>query len=162
MQRHEWMHCTSTSRHLPNQLDLASVTEACLMSLSSTEYAFPPPPRWKIYSSVSDCTMLPFSAFLVRWSTVRLRSRRRPAMTTPAVFPLLPSGNLNFFFILTSPSLRKQLLLPSAAGVLRFSPAVTCKTHFALIPLGFTSHRVQNWIELGSKKRRTILPARLF
>lgn len=120
-----WMNALYiNARHLSNQLDLASVTEACLMRLSSTEYAFFPDTR-RIYLTV----WLHHAAFfsvLVRWFAVCLR----PAMTTPAVFASffgkLEKSLADFaksIFAGGSGMTRRQELL---SGV-RFCSAAICK-----------------------------------
>lgn len=86
-------------RHLSNQLDIASVTEACLMSLSSTEYAFfSPPDTRRIYLTVSDCTALPFfPAFSCDDSFACLSPRAQTGDFDASSFRIFLRGKLETF-----------------------------------------------------------------
>lgn len=145
-----WMNALYiNARHLSNQLDLASVTEACLMRLSSTEYAF-----FLIHGGyiwLSDCTMLPFSAFLCDDSPSASEAGADRRWQRQQ-FSLLSSGNLKHFWLISP----KAFLLAVLAWLggrssCRASVSAQLQSVNALRsdPSQLVSHCVQNWIEFG-------------
>lgn len=94
-----WMNALYiNARHLSNQLDLASVTEACLMSLSSTEYAFVLIHRGYIWLClIAPCCLSQLSCAMIR----RLPQKRVQTGDEDASSFRFSSGNLKHFWLIS-------------------------------------------------------------